>query len=98
MIAGTLLLAGCANPIVASVEPTPTAVPTPLPPSLPAFEVTRGSITDVLDATGLVVAGQQQDLYFRIPGNLDNIYVNVQDKVTKGQVLAALDTATLKKQ
>jgi multidrug resistance efflux pump len=98
MVAASLLLAGCANPIVASVEPTPTAVPTPLPPRQPAFAVTRGSITDVIQATGRVVAVQQQDLYFRIPGNLDNIYVNVQDKVTKGQVLAALDTSTLKKQ
>jgi len=98
IVAGSLLLAGCANPIVASVEPTPTAVPTPIPPSQPTFEVTRGSITDVIQATGRVVAVQQQDLYFRVPGNLDNIYVNVQDKVTKGEVLAALDTSTLKKQ
>lgn len=98
VVAGTLLLAGCANPIVASVEPTPTPAPTPLPPAQPAFAVTRGSITDVIQATGRVVAVQQQDLYFRVPGNLDNIYVNVQDKVTKGQVLAALDTSTLKKQ
>ncbi|MGI8914082.1 MAG: efflux RND transporter periplasmic adaptor subunit [Chloroflexota bacterium] len=98
LVAGSLFLAGCANPIVASVEPTPTAVPTPIPPSQPTFAVTRGSITDVIQATGRVVAVQQQDLYFRIPGNLDNIYVNVQDKVTKGQVLGALDTSTLKKQ
>jgi multidrug resistance efflux pump len=98
IVAGSLLLAGCANPIVASVEPTPTPVPTPIPPSQPTFEVTRGSITDVIQATGRVVAVQQQDLYFRVPGNLDNIYVNVQDKVTKGEVLAALDTSTLKKQ
>jgi multidrug resistance efflux pump len=98
IVAGSLFLAGCANPIVASVEPTPTAVPTPIPPSLPTFQVTRGSITDVIQATGRVVAVQQQDLYFQVPGNLDNIYVNMQDKVTKGQVLAALDTSTLKKQ
>lgn len=98
VIAGSLFLASCANPIVASVQATPTAVPTPLPPQQPTFTVTRGSITNVIQAIGRVVAVQQQDLYFRIPGNLDNIYVNLQDKVTKGEVLAALDTSTLRKQ
>jgi len=99
LVAATaLLLAGCANPIVASVEPTPTAVPTPVPPPKPTFEVTKGSITDIIQATGRVVAVEQQDLYFRQPGNLDNIFVHLQDKVKKGQVLAALDTSTLNKQ
>ena len=98
IVAGILLLAGCSNPIVASVEPTPTPVPTPVPPPKPTFEVTKGSITDIVQATGRVVAVQQQDLYFRQAGNLDNIYVQLQDKVKKGQLLAALDSSTLKKQ
>ncbi len=95
--AGTLLLGGCANPLVAQVEPTPTSVPTPVPPQKPTFKVTRGSITDVVQTLGRVVAEQQQDLYFRVPGHLDNISVTLQDKVKKGQVLAALDTENLKK-
>ena len=98
LVAGSLLLAGCANPIVADVQATPTAAPTPVPPPKPTFEVTRGSITDVIQATGRVVAVQQQDLYFRVPGNLDTISVKLQDQVKKGQVLASLDTSTLKKQ
>src|SRR5690348_15359941 len=85
-----VLLGACANPLVASVEPTPTPVPTPVPPQKPTFKVTRGSIQDVIQAIGRVVAVEQQDLYFRVPGHLESINVTVQDKVKKGQVLASL--------
>lgn len=93
-----VLLGACANPLVANVEPTPTPVPTPVPPQKPTFKVTRGSIQDIIQAIGRVVAVEQQDLYFRVPGRLDSIGVTVQDKVKKGQVLASLDTENLKKQ
>lgn len=94
----SMFLASCANPIVASVEPTPTPVPTPIPPQKPTFKVTKGSITDIIQSIGRVVAVEQQDLYFRVPGHLDTITVTIQDKVKKGQVLASLDTENLAKQ
>ncbi len=98
LAAAALILASCANPIVANVPPTPSPVPTPAPPPTPTFDVIRGDITDIVQSTGRVVAVQQQDLYFRQPGNLSGITVKIQDKVKKGQVLASLDTSTLQKQ
>ncbi|GEM_PF-2322281 len=96
-LAALWLFAGCAR-TVGSAGGSGAAPAPPPQPTQPTATVTRGSITDQVQSTGQVVAVQQQALYFRQSGTLDNIFVHIKDQVKRGQVLAALDVAALQKQ
>lgn len=97
LLIGVALLTGCASSAGAPAPPGGGAQ-VAAPPTQPTFTVTRGSITDIIQASGRVEATQQQALYFRQSGHLSAINVNLNDKVKAGQVLAALDTTALQKQ
>lgn len=54
----------------------------------PSFTITR-------HYTGVVVAAQSANLAFELPGTVQRVLVNEGDRVTKGALLARLDTALL---
>jgi HlyD family secretion protein len=57
--------------------------------------VTRGSIEELVSATGNVVADRQATLTFASSGTIADVAVEKGQAVEAGQVLAALDTASL---
>lgn len=97
LLTGTLLLSSCAVPRSAPASSGST-LQVPPPVSQPTFTVTRGSITDIIQSSGRVVAQHQQALYFRQAGHINSISAHLNDKVKAGQVLAVLDTTALQTQ
>ncbi len=61
-------------------------------------KVTKGSITSVVTATGTIQAIQSINVGTQVSGLINNIYVDFNDKVKKGQILAKLDETALKAQ
>src|SRR5579883_1067187 len=78
--------------------PTPTPVPTPANSNKPVYTVTRGTIEQVVKALGRIAANEEAIMYFRENGRLYHMYVETNQKVKKGDLLAELDTGTLKDQ
>jgi multidrug efflux pump subunit AcrA (membrane-fusion protein) len=60
-----------------------------------AATVSMGNVRAAVTGTGTVVPAQQQNLGFGEAGTLAEVDVKVGDRVTKGQVLARLDTTQL---
>lgn len=78
--------------------PTPTPIPTPSTSNKPIYTVQRGTIDQVVKALGRVSANEEDIMYFRQDGRLYHLYVQTDQKVKKGDLLAELDTGTLKNQ
>jgi len=78
--------------------PTPTPIPTPSTSNKPIYTVQRGTIDQVVKALGRVSANEEAIEYFRQDGRLYHLYVDTDQKVKKGDLLAELDTGTLKNQ
>jgi HlyD family secretion protein len=57
--------------------------------------VTRGSIEEIVSATGNVVADQQASLTFASSGEIAEVPVDKGQEVKAGQVLASLDTTSM---
>lgn len=57
--------------------------------------ITKGEITDVITATGTLKALNTVDVGTQVSGVIDELYVDFNDKVKTGQVIARLDTKTL---
>lgn len=98
LLVGALLLTSCASPRSAPARTGGGGAQVPPPANQPTFTVTRGSITDIIQSSGRVVAAQQQVLYFRQSGHLNSFAVHLNDTVKAGQVLATLDTSALQAQ
>src|SRR5215216_6896105 len=84
-----ILLAGCASGQITS-EVTPTPFPTPVRPT---FTVQRGDITVEAKLSGHVVPLALHTVYFQISGQVREVYANVNDVVTEGQLLGELAEA-----
>jgi len=56
---------------------------------------TRGDITVIVTAVGIVQPTEQVEVGSLISGTISEVRVAINDKVTKGQVLARLDTSSL---
>ncbi len=93
MIAGMLFTAACTK--LPEDYPTPTPFPTPAESNKPVYTVTRGAIEQQVKALGRVAAEQEAIMYFRQAGRLLHMYVDTDQKVKKGELLAELDTGTL---
>lgn len=63
--------------------------------SLATETVSRGELTVTVQADGLVQAYQSAQLFWTIPGRVDQINVEVGDVVDPGEVLAALEQNSL---
>ena len=86
----TIMLVGCD---LGREEP-PTPVPT-VP--LPAAEPVRSSLGGVV-ASGEIVATQEAQLSFTVPGRVQRVDVALGDDVEPGEVLVTLETASLEAQ
>lgn len=64
-------------------------------PNYATREVRRGDLTVTVSATGNLKPINQVDVGSEQSGLITHVYVDVNDKVTKGQVLAELDTSRL---
>lgn len=52
----------------------------------------RGDISRAESLTGDIMPMQQANIYSKVNGNIEKIYVDIGDRVTKGQLLALIDT------
>jgi RND family efflux transporter MFP subunit len=86
-----LSLTACGGPAgqIAS-EATPTPFPTPVRPT---FTVQRGDISVEARLNGRVVPLALETVYFPIPGQVREVYVNVNGVVKEGQLLGELAEA-----
>lgn len=85
----TLLLTACGGGEIAS-EVTPTPFPTPVRPT---FTVQRGDIVVEAKLSGRVLPLALETVYFQISGQVREVYANVNDEVTEGQLLGELAEA-----
>ena len=88
-LAFALTLTACGSAQVAS-EATPTPFPTPIRST---FTVQRGDITVEAKLNGRVVPLALETVYFQIPGQVREVYANVNDEVKEGQLLGELAEA-----
>src|SRR5262249_9318267 len=95
MLAGMVLTACTKLP---EDYPTPTPLATPATSNKPVYTVGRGTIEQVVKALGRIAAEQESIMDFREAGRLFKMYVDTDAKVKKGDLLAELDTGTLKDQ
>ena len=74
-------------------QPLPTFVPPPTatPAAGTTYTVSRGSITEQIEARGRVTAIEEAFLYFPLGGRLKEIYFTVGQQVGKGDLLAEVD-------
>jgi len=70
-------------------------------PPVPTVRVekpTRDTVANTLQSTGDVVSIQQADIFSKVSGNLDRVYVNLGAMVSRNQLLALIDTTELAQQ
>lgn len=84
-----LALNACAGQVTNN-EVTPTPFPTPVRPT---FTVQRGDIAVDARLSGRVEPVALHTVFFQIDGQVREVYVNVNDVVTEGQLLAELAEA-----
>ncbi|MFP3896704.1 MAG: HlyD family efflux transporter periplasmic adaptor subunit [Anaerolineales bacterium] len=79
-------------------EATPTPVPPPPEPDRSTYTVKRGTIVDSLEFTGRVAPAVEEELYFREDGRVKEVYVERDDVVQAGDLLAELENDDLVRQ
>jgi HlyD family secretion protein len=98
VLAGCLVLpTGCSGGS-SRQEPTPTHAPTPIVPARPTYEVQRGEVVNTLEFRGRVAPVIEEELFFRSSGYVGTIYVERDEMVQAGDLLAELETTDLKNQ
>lgn len=58
----------------------------------------KGALAQTVSVTGKLVAKEQADLSFKVSGRVEAMYVDIGDKVQKGQKIATVDKGTLDEQ
>ena len=92
------LLAGCASQATfgdAITQGEPTAIPTPVVPSKPVYQVERGKIAYERRFFGRIAPVVTEEFGFEIDGRVLETYVDAGADVGAGDVLALLNTAAL---
>ena len=84
----SIILAACGGEIASEVTPTP--FPTPVRQT---FTVQRGDITVEAKLNGRVSPLALHTVYFEIDGQVSEVFANVNDVVTEGQLLGELAEA-----
>ncbi len=79
-------------------EATPTPVPPPPEPDRSTYTVKRGAVVDSLSFTGRVAPSVEEELYFREDGRVKEVYVERDDVVQAGDLLAELENDDLVRQ
>jgi len=93
-----LLLISCGTGETAESILTPTPLPTPIVPEKPVYVVEQGTVVNALEFTGRVLPVQEQALFFKSDGFVDQIFVQRGDMVAAGDVLAQLEITDLQNQ
>ncbi|MCA9916791.1 MAG: efflux RND transporter periplasmic adaptor subunit [Anaerolineales bacterium] len=93
-------LVGCtlqpiSEPRRPSPENEPTMVPTAIAIEKPTYVVTRGVVAAQLLKSGRITPVNQNQLGFSLDGRIATLFVNREDTVSAGEVVAVLDTAVL---
>jgi RND family efflux transporter MFP subunit len=86
-----ILLTGCSSQN--SEPPTPTPLPEPTEIPRPIYNVQLGEVADQVSFDGQVYPISETQLVFTVTGKLSEIFVKAGDVVTRGQLLAVLDTS-----
>ena len=63
-------------------------------PSVQVSLPLKGDIVSKLSFSGDIIAIQQTNIYSRVTGNIQSIYVDIGDYVTRGKLLAVIDKST----
>jgi membrane fusion protein, multidrug efflux system len=96
IIAGIVIVGGAALYVVRSSSPDGSRrLPAPLVRLTPPE---RQTVVQTVDFTGDVVAIQQANIFAKVTGNLEQIYVDIGSPVRQYQRLALIDTTVLHQQ
>jgi multidrug efflux pump subunit AcrA (membrane-fusion protein) len=101
LLLGLFTLTGCASQATfgdAITQGEPTAIPTPVVPSKPVYQVERGKIVYERRFFGRITPVVTEAIAFEIDGRVLEVFADAGVDVTEGDVLARLDTASLEKQ
>lgn len=93
-----LLLISCGQGETAELGSTPTPLPTPIVPEKPTYLVEQGTVVNSLQFTGRVSPVQEQELFFKSDGFVNQVFVQRGDQVQEGDVLAQLEITDLENQ
>lgn len=94
-------LTGCASQATfgdAITQGEPTAIPTPVVPSKPVYQVERGKIVYERRFFGRIAPLVTEEIAFEIDGRVSEVFVEAGADVVEGDVLARLNTAGLESQ
>ena len=86
------LLTGCGSRSTASSSTPGNA------PHVPVVKVARGNLTDKLEIAGEFQPYQEINVYAKVSGYIQKLYVNWGTHVTQGQLLAVLEIPELQQQ
>jgi multidrug efflux pump subunit AcrA (membrane-fusion protein) len=92
------VLAGCTCAPAQDGKATPTPIPTPVVPDKPTYVVQRGEVARTLEFTARVSPISEEELIFRVSGYVGGVYVERDDWVKAGDLLAELEVTDLKNQ
>ena len=101
MLFAALMLTSCASQATfgdAITQGEPTAIPTPVVPTKPVYQVERGKIVYERRFFGRIAPVVTEEFGFLIDGRVLETYVDAGVDVVEGQVLAQLNTAALENQ
>jgi len=93
-----IAVTGCGQAATPQANATPTPIPTPIVPSKPTYEVKRGQVVKLAQFTGRIAPVLEEDLFFRTGGYVDRVYVERDQWVEQGDLLAELEVTDLKNQ
>ncbi len=96
LILGLFTLTACASQATfgdAITQGEPTAIPTPVVPSKPVYQVERGKIVYERRFFGRISPLITEEIAFAIDGRVLEVFVEAGADVTQGDVLARLNTA-----
>jgi multidrug efflux pump subunit AcrA (membrane-fusion protein) len=93
-----VVLAGCTCGSAREGNATPTPIPTPIVPDKSTYLVQRGEVSRVLEFVARVSPVAEEELYFRVSGYVGAVYVERDDWVEAGDILAELEVTDLKNQ
>lgn len=93
-----LLLTACGQTNETPTAVTPTPLPTPIVPDRTSYTVAQGNLINAISFNGRVAPVQEQRLFFRTDGFVDQIFVQRGDYVEAGTLLAQLEIGNLQSQ
>ncbi len=98
LLAALIVITGCTSALAPEEEATPTPIPTPIVPTNPTYTVERGKVIDELQVSGRIAPIVEEELFFRAAGYVGAVYVETDDWVQEGDLLAELETTDLQNQ